>query len=296
MLTPESKAQPAEPVAARSGPLPESFLSYRRFRYLKLTLVGLVVAIAVYILHDPIGPRNGGTVVGYALGAVSAALVLWLMWFGVRKRSFAARGSTVKGWLSAHVYLGTALVLLVPLHSGFQLDWNVHTLAYALVCLSVASGLLGARLYVAVPERTTRNRAGLQIDTLLEQIRDIDTEAARVARQLPNEYAQAVGSAIQDTEIGGSLLEQLSGRDPACATARAQAAIHARDDDLSSQSREDVTRLIELLSRKSMLLERLRRDVRYQAMMKAWLILHLPFSVATLVAVILHVVLVFYYR
>ena len=103
-------------------------------------------------------------------------------------------------------------------------------------------------------------------------------------------------SSIRDTRVGGRLFEQLSGSDKHCATARARAAISGRDDELTSVAREQVTRLLELLGWKSALLGRLRRDVRYQALMQAWLLLHVPFSVATLIAVIAHVILVFYYR
>ena len=43
-------------------------------------------------------------------------LILWLLWYGVRKRRYASTSGTVQGWLSAHVYLGTALVVIVGDH------------------------------------------------------------------------------------------------------------------------------------------------------------------------------------
>ncbi len=67
---------------------PQSFLAYRGFRHLKLTLALLAAALAVYIVHDPVGGRNGGTWVGYTLGGICAGLIVWLMWYGIRKRSY----------------------------------------------------------------------------------------------------------------------------------------------------------------------------------------------------------------
>ena len=50
-----------------------------------------------------------------------------------------------------------------------------------------------------------------------------------------------------------------------------------------------------LLSRKCELLARARQDVRYQALMRVWLFIHLPFTFALLVALTTHVVSVFFY-
>ena len=62
--------------------------------------------------------RDTGHEVELSFGTVGALLIAWLLWYGVRKRSYAATGN-LEGWLSAHVYLGTALVVIVTLHTGF---------------------------------------------------------------------------------------------------------------------------------------------------------------------------------
>ncbi len=85
-----------------------------------------------YFWPDPGGPPNGGTWLGYTLGTIGALLIVWLMLFGIRKRRYVHNVGTLRGWLSAHIYLGTTLILIVVLHAGFQLGWNLHTFTFIL--------------------------------------------------------------------------------------------------------------------------------------------------------------------
>ena len=90
----------------------QSFLEHAGRRYLKVAVALCAVSIARYAWHDPRSPPNGGTWLGYTLGGVGAALILWLAALGVRKRSYASSLGTVQGWVSAHVYLGLALIVV----------------------------------------------------------------------------------------------------------------------------------------------------------------------------------------
>ena len=156
--------------------LHESFLVFRRYRFLKAACLAALAAVVAYAVHAPSGPPNGGTWLGYALGASSAALLIWLAWFGVRKRRYGAGGMPLRGWLSAHVYLGLALVVLSTLHSGFQLGWNVHSIAWALVMACVVTGLIGVAFYIRYPMLLSASRLGMTIQDMLLQIGEIDRE------------------------------------------------------------------------------------------------------------------------
>ncbi len=98
----------------------ETFFNYRNYRWLWINIIVLGFLVAIYVHDTPIGGRNGGTAVGYVYGSLATAGILYLMWFGIRKRSYSAKYTTLKGCLSAHVWLGIALSIIVPLHAGFH--------------------------------------------------------------------------------------------------------------------------------------------------------------------------------
>src|SRR4030081_3734855 len=117
----------------------QSFLNIQRYRYaLYAGLLG-VGCVTSYVVDSWRERPAGNTVLGYTLGGSAGALVLFLMSYGIRRRSFHARAGATTRWLSMHVYLGMCLLLVVALHSGLQFGCNVHTLAYGLLCVVVLS-------------------------------------------------------------------------------------------------------------------------------------------------------------
>lgn len=308
----------------------ESFVSHRNFFYLKIALALCAAAILAYALHEPADPPNGGTWLGYTLGAIGAGLVGWLAWFGVRKRRYGGNAGFVAAWLSAHIYLGSALLVVVTLHSGFQLGWNVHTLAYVLIWLVVVTGFYGLYTYVAYPAAMSANRGGMTREQMIAEIAELDRECLQLADGVGQEAHQVVLRSIEETVLGGSVLEQLFG-DPARRSAspslaqglddirrKIEARVAREVPDLSEvrdtemtaigflagqvmsegagpERLEKIRRLFDLITRKRALVERVQRDIQYQARLQCWLYAHVPLSVGLLVALSIHVLSVFFY-
>jgi len=103
--------------------------------------------------------------------------------------------------------------------------------------------------------------------------------------------ATIIRNSLENTPIGGSMWRQASGRYPDCGTAQAIARLHALPD----AGLDETHRLLRAkLDEKSLLVLRLRRDIRLKALMDIWLYLHVPLTFALLAALIAHIVSVFY--
>ena len=206
----------------------QSFLEYKRYRYLKVAAWLSLMAIGAYIWHRnyvfdmPGGVGYGGTWMGYTLGGVAGLLILWLLWLGIRKRRYRASSTSLQGWLSAHVYLGIAAVVVATLHSGLELGLNLHTLTYVLMVVVVVSGIYGVLVFVRVPSGMTSAMGEDSIQTLVMQIQEIDQQARRVALLLPDEFNTLVLDAAEKTRMRGTVFDHISkSTSRGCATTRA---------------------------------------------------------------------------
>jgi hypothetical protein len=272
----------------------ESFLVYARFRYLKIACAAASVSLLLYLVDSPYGSRYGGSWAGYTLGTAGALLILWLMWFGYRKRLYLKDQGNLVAWLSAHVYLGLSLLVIATLHTGFHFGWNIHTLAYALMCLVIASGAFGVFSYVRYPRFMTENRHGTTMPQMLSRIATLNDQLRSVAISVDDRTTALVKFTVETTSIGGSFWRQLSGRYPNCATAAALTGITEIRANTAPELAAAMRQLRLLLDEKAQLLMRARQDIRYKAIMDIWLYFHVPLSFALLAALLAHIVAVFY--
>ena len=263
----------------------ESFLAHKRMRWLKVAIVLSLAAILGYALAD-VEPRpNGGTWYGYGLGTLGAGLIVWLSLLGVRKRAMTAGQWSLKAWTSAHVYLGLSLLVIATLHTGFQFGWNVHTLAYALMVLVIASGVYGIVVYATLPQALSDNRRELTRGQMLEALAAIDRQLEAAAQPLGRADADLVIAALAQDTFGPGLLARLTGRYRNCRTDAALAALGDAAD----------ARVTALLGKRQAQLAQIRRAMKLRAMLEVWLYVHVPLTVLLLAALTAHIVSVFYY-
>ncbi len=301
--------------AGPQQPLHQSFLSIARYRYaLYAALLGGTCVIAYFSAAWRAPPR-GDTVLGYTLGTIAAALVLFLMSYGIRRRSFRTRAGSTKRWLSMHVYMGLCALLIASLHSGLQLGYSVHTLAFILLALVVLSGCWGVYAYLRYPTLMLRERGNVSREVLLARISACDQQALSIAAQSYPETLELVADAVRRTRFGGSVWAQLRGRDASMlmlapiriagfarlVSNRGQQALIAQLAKLQALSQDGDTQnalhqLLRISGDKAVLVRRVQHDIRLQGLLQVWLHVHLPLSFAMLAALAVHVFSVLYYR
>ena len=286
-------ARNSDLVDRRSGAKHESFLRFHDFFYLKFASVLCVAAIGVYIFTHPAPRHSGGDWLGYTLGTVGALLIVWLTLLGLRKRAITPGKWSLKGWTSAHIYLGLSLIVVATLHTGFQFGWNIHTLAYALMMLVILSGIYGAAVYATLPAALSNNREQLTLGQMVDGIRAIDRQLLDAAQPLPRHYAERVLAASEEALFSPGLWSRLSGKYPHCASQRAIDEFQSAD--IPGTPDPAFARVEALLIRRKAQLDRLRRQTRLKALLEIWLYLHVPATIALIAALTAHIISVFYY-
>ena len=291
----------------------EGILRFRGSRYLWWAL-GLIAGSALlYLTQHGNHPKGGGTWQGYTLGTIGALLIVWLTLLGIRKRSYASSLGSVQGWTSAHVFLGLALLAVATLHSAMRFGWNVHTLAYVLMCAVIGSGIVGVYTYLASPRQLAANSGGRPRSQLFAELFELDNKSRSLSRACDPAIGLAVKSSIERTTIGGGVYAQLVGVDRSWfmrAESEGTGSVLVRNIDqqaLIDYVAERISRsakrgepatleaLIAVLCRRQAVLRRIRRDIRLQAWLRLWLYVHVPLTFALLAALIAHILTTFMY-
>ncbi len=295
--------------------LHKNVIQYRGYRYLIWSGVTLVFCLALYFSHGDLRSANGGTWQGYTLGSIATILVLWLTALGIKKRTYLHRLGSLQSWVSAHIYLGLCVAVIATLHSGFQVGLNVHTLAYGLLLLVVVSGIFGLQLYITLPNKLSENLEKFTRSSCFSEVLSLNESASDLSELCGANVQAVVKSAIDRTSIGGGAWDQIfaidrskmvdptlseSGGIRDVVNNKNQNGILTFVSSLipKSEKKSEVIALQDLLSdlsRRRMLLFKIRRDVQLKALLNAWLYIHIPVSVALLVALSIHILSVFFY-
>jgi len=277
----------------------EGFLRHHNMFWGKLSAALALGLLALYIWVPLPGTHFGSSWLGYTLGTLGALLILWLTILGMRKRAITPGRWSLKAWTSAHVYLGLCLTVIGTLHSGFHFGWNVHTLAWGLMLLVIASGVFGIWIYATAPRALSANRyddeGAITEKQMIEAVRSLDRQIHDAAQPLDPQSAALVAQSLEQDPFAGSFWNRMSGNYARCATRHAAAelrrirAFKPRTDD------DPIDKVDALLTRKEAMLARMRRHLKLKSWLQAWLYIHVPVTFALIAALSAHIVSVFFY-
>lgn len=267
----------------------DNLFNYKRFVFLKWALLLTLISSFAYLIDQPKINANGGTWLGYTLGTIGALLIVWLMWFGVRKRQYANETGNLRGWVSAHIYLGLALSVVATLHTGFQIGWNIHSLAYVLTMATIGTGVWGLSFYLRYPTEMSNVLNRQSPEQIVGQIQTLDREAQKLLKNTTDIVTRIVNASLNQ-HIFSTRGNQRKGTVKDCATEKAVHYLQqemTRIDGLSDIYGNQVQRLRAL--------KQLRRYYHMRYWLELWLSFHVPLSFGLLAALIAHVLSVFIY-
>ena len=286
----------------------ETFLTHRSGRWAKWAVALLFASAVGYLAEDLRVPPNGGSVFGYTSGTIAAFLMLVLTYLGRRKRHYGSKLGTVKGWTSAHVYLGVALIGLTLLHSGFQVGWNWHTLAFALMLIVCLSGIYGVWAYQHYPALIDRNNLSQTRGALIDQLHHLDQDITGSLTRHDPGVASIVQGAIERTTLPNRWLDTLRGIDHSEVllpgkglvsntnmTALIDYLIEQIEQGAQGDTALNLQSLVGALGERASLISRIKEDLRLVTLTRIWLTIHIPLAFAAVAAVIIHVIAVFLY-
>jgi hypothetical protein len=268
----------------------ESFLNYRNYIWLWFSLLMVCVLAFIYWAYPPIGGHRGSTTYGYTVGVIATVFIALLMWFGVRKRSYRAYRTTLRAWLSSHVWIGISLLIIVPLHAGFQYGTNVHTLAYLFMVGVILTGLVGVYFYQALPEETLSNRGGGSLKILQEKYESVTQEIQREAERSP-EFAQVVKK-FGEIKVLSSIMILYGKRNGPLTHTQVSRIM---GDVTAGRLSEHEKKALSQITKQREYAYNIENEKAALIKLRLWLFVHVPLSFGLLIALVVHIISVFYY-
>ena len=155
-------------------------LDEKHIPWVTFTGVAAAASVAAYVLDAPrhINGPSGSTVLGLGLGIAALVLMIFAAALGLRRRVPHWRLGKAQTWMRGHIWMGLLIVLLVALHSAFEVGGPLTLTLWILLLIVTVSGIMGLLLQQVVPNRLTS-----------------ETSRESVAQQLGREFENIKGEA-----------------------------------------------------------------------------------------------------
>jgi hypothetical protein len=227
-------------------------------------LVGLLLFFWLRFLFHA-DPRFPGSLVGSGLGIAGSLLMVVPLAYSMAKRLFGMRGSTLRPFLTLHIYAGIVGPILVLLHTGHKFDNPLGVLLTMMTLIVVLSGFVGRSLL----QQTTRH------------LREKQEELAR--------FQPVFDEVQQEMAVQAERTSPQRARRSLFLSAMLPWVI--RDPELRTVARRGVqlTRAMAVLEVSVMLHEQMRRWFKW------WMRFHLTLTTVLYLLLVAHVVVVTYY-
>jgi hypothetical protein len=169
------------------------------------TLALFVASLAIYILYSmnsPAGPR-GGSAIGLTFGISGYALMIYAGLLGARKKVPIWRIGRAQTWMRGHIWLGLLSLPLILFHGGFAFRGPLTAALMWLFFIVIGSGIVGALVQHYLPRIMTSR---VPMETIYEEIPHVRAQLREEADQLVATVCGPIGDVLD----GSALTEQQS--------------------------------------------------------------------------------------
>lgn len=223
---------------------------------------------------------------GFWLGVLSVGALLVALAYSLRKDR-ARWWFALEQWLYAHVVIGILALELAVAHSGYHLQDRVAALALLFMLLTILSGVVGLAVIYFLPVRQARTETAVllpddlcvRLSRLHEEISTLCWEAGGTLMTVYSELVIPLYRAPVGAAVGA-----LPGADVSPWAARVTPEESEKFQMLAAKVEEahDVFHL-------------LGQHMRFQWMIRGWLLLHVPTTIGLVVFSVIHIVAMVWY-
>jgi len=278
------------------------------------TLVLLALSLMIYVLfavRAPSGPR-GGSALGLTFGIAGYALMLYAGLLGARKKVPVWRLGRAQTWMRGHIWLGLLSLPLILFHGGFAFRGPLTAVLMWLFFIVIGSGVVGALVQHYVPRMMTSR---VPMETIYEEIPHVRAQLREEADQLVSTVCGPVDTQRPAEGAAVSLLVEIEQEDRARFREIYLGKVRPflSDPDAKQLELADPRRTAEVFESLRRLLvapvhpvlkdleniceeeHQLSGQIRIYRWLHAWLLVHVPLSIALLVLGAVHAVMALRY-
>jgi hypothetical protein len=270
----------------------------------------LGASLVFYVAYGQLTAKSGGdTPAGLFLGVMGFSFMLFAAALGIRKRYPIWRIGRAQSWMRGHLWLGTLVLPIIFLHAGFHFGGWLTTLLMILLIVVTASGIAGAYLQHTLPTRMMREVAYETIYDQIDHIRQgLVIEAEERVRAVAEQMAPGPGAgatvvlsyigafpeistelaelnAVFETEIRPYLTGEQK-RSPLRMREYSGLLFNRLRELLPERARPTVIALEEICEEK----RQLDRQRLLHNVLHAWLLCHIPLSLALILLGLVHAI------
>jgi hypothetical protein len=289
--------------------------THRPWLWFSIALIAVSAAVYIPYARSTVTP-GGGTAVGLTFGVIAIGFMTFAALLGVRKRWRIIRIGSARVWLKAHLWLGMLALPMVLFHAAFHARGLLAFILMTLTVIVVVSGLYGAWLQHTLPSRMFRE---VPYETIYDQIDVIREQLAAEAKLHALNVTQALAPArgagatvtmtlVDVPEYG----EEVAAFDafyeakvaPYLTADRRQVKSFTLYDRTRSAEEFDLYRRmfpptgwppISALEDVCEEKRQLDHQIRLHHWLHAWLLIHLPVSLALILLAFIHAVVALHY-